>query len=77
MREARNPDEVARAFELINGDRVEALTVIVDPVFIEHRVQLAALAAAKRLPSVSKFRDCAEAGRLMAYGPDGLCTLES
>jgi putative ABC transport system substrate-binding protein len=67
---ARNADEIERAFELINGDRVEALTVIVDPVFIEHRARLAALAATKRLPSVSEFRDYAEAGGLMAYAPD-------
>jgi putative ABC transport system substrate-binding protein len=70
MLAARNADETERAFELINGDRVEALTVIVDPVFIEHRARLAALAATKRLPSASEFRDYAEAGGLMAYAPD-------
>jgi putative tryptophan/tyrosine transport system substrate-binding protein len=70
MLAARNADEIERAFELINGDRSEALTVIVDPVFIEHRARLAALAAEKRLPSVSEFRDYAEAGGLMAYSPD-------
>ena len=70
MLAARNTDEIERAFELINNDRVEALTVIVDPVFIEHRAQLTALATTKRLPSVSQFRDYAEAGGLMAYAPD-------
>src|SRR5215470_9412442 len=43
MLAARNTDEIERAFELINNDPVEALTVIVDPVFIEHRAQLTAL----------------------------------
>jgi putative tryptophan/tyrosine transport system substrate-binding protein len=70
MLAARNVDEIERAFELINGDQVEALTVIVDPVFIEHRTRLAALAVTKRLPSVSEFREYAEAGGLMAYASD-------
>lgn len=50
--------------------RAEALTVIIDPVFIAHRTRITALAAKSRLPSVSAFREYAEAGGLMVYAAD-------
>jgi putative ABC transport system substrate-binding protein len=41
-----------------------------DVVFTSHRSRIAELALKHRLPSMFGFRDMAEAGGLMAYGPD-------
>lgn len=69
MFEARDAKEIDRAFERIANERPEALTIIGDPVFTEHRAQIAALAAKSRLPSVSAVIEYADAGGLMAYAP--------
>jgi putative ABC transport system substrate-binding protein len=69
MFEAGNAKEVDRAFQAMARERPEALTLIVDPVFISYRTQIAALAAKRHLPSVSAFTEYADAGGLMAYAP--------
>jgi putative ABC transport system substrate-binding protein len=66
---ARDAKEIDTALEAMARERPETLTVIVDPVFIGHRTQIAALAAKSRLPSVSAFSEYADAGGLMAYAP--------
>jgi putative tryptophan/tyrosine transport system substrate-binding protein len=50
-------------------ERAEAVLVMTDSLFILHRTRLAALAARNRLPSMYGFREFAEAGGLMSYGP--------
>jgi len=70
MLTARDANEIDPAFEAMTKERAEALTVLVDPVFIVHRTRITALAIKSRLPSVSAFRDYAEAGGLMAYAAD-------
>jgi putative ABC transport system substrate-binding protein len=67
MLTASDANEIDPAFEAMTKKRVEALTVLIDPVFIVHRTRITALAIKGRLPSVSAFRDYAEAGGLMAY----------
>ena len=64
---ARDSEEIDRAFEAVTRERAGALIVIVDPVFIAQRTRITALAAKSRLPSVSAFKEYAEAGGLMAY----------
>jgi putative ABC transport system substrate-binding protein len=49
--------------------RADALLVGPDPLFVSRRVQLATLAARHVVPTVYPFRDDAEAGGLMSYGP--------
>jgi putative ABC transport system substrate-binding protein len=61
--------DVDKAFQSMARERFEALTVIVDPVFINNRAHIAALAAKHRLPSVSAFTEYAVAGGLIAYAP--------
>ena len=39
------------------------------PLLLQERQRLADFAAKSRLPAISMFRDFAEAGGLMAYGP--------
>jgi len=68
--QARNPDEIERAFAAIAKERTRALHVFPDPVFVTHRGLIADLALKHRLPVVSGARESAEAGMLMSYGPD-------
>src|SRR5262249_2614613 len=67
MLTARDVKEMDSAFEAMTKERAEALTVLVDPVFIAHRTRITAFAIKGRLRRVSGFRDYAEAGGLMAY----------
>jgi len=64
---ARDREEIDQAVEAVSRERAAALTVIVDPVFIANRTRIIALAAKNRLPSVSAFKEYAEAGGLMSY----------
>jgi hypothetical protein len=41
-----------------------------DPIFLAARIQLAILAARYALPAIYPFREQAEAGGLLSYGPD-------
>ncbi len=68
--EARTPNEFDSAFKAMAKDRVEALLVVQDSMFMLHRVQLADLAEKYRLPSMHGFREHVEAGTLMSYGPN-------
>jgi putative ABC transport system substrate-binding protein len=67
--EARGPNEFDGAFAAMAKERVEALLVVVDAMFILHRTRLADLAARSRLPAVYGTRESVEAGGLMSYGP--------
>jgi putative ABC transport system substrate-binding protein len=65
----RRPDEVPAALQSVVRARAEALFVLDDTALTRHRAQILKLAAAHRLPVVSRYRDFAEAGGLIAYGP--------
>jgi putative ABC transport system substrate-binding protein len=67
--EARNPNEIERAFTAIAKERTRALHVFPDPVFTTHRGLIADLALKHRLPAVSGLKEYADAGLLMSYGP--------
>jgi putative ABC transport system substrate-binding protein len=67
--EARGPNDFDGAFAAMATERVGALLVVVDPVFILHRTRLADLAARSRLPAAYGTRESVEAGGLMSYGP--------
>jgi ABC-type uncharacterized transport system substrate-binding protein len=63
------PDDFDRALSAIVADRAGAVLVATSPMFFGHRRQLAELALKHRLPTIFAFREYAEAGGLMAYGP--------
>jgi len=65
--EARVPPEIDSAFEAMIRERAGALVVLPDPIFGNQRIQIAELAAKRRLPSVFGVRESVEAGGLMAY----------
>ena len=68
---ARGSDELAEAFFTIADRRVDAVIVMDDPMTIANSKTIADLTATYRLPSAS-FTEIAEAGGLLAYGPNRL-----
>jgi putative ABC transport system substrate-binding protein len=68
--EVRAAEEVERAFAAMTRERAGALVVLPDPVFYNHRVRVAELAAKHRLPAMYGIAEHAEVGGLMAYAAD-------
>jgi putative tryptophan/tyrosine transport system substrate-binding protein len=65
--EVRDPREFDNAFAALTKASSDAIFVPADPLFFQHRVRLAELAAKSRLPAMWGLREHAEAGGLMAY----------
>jgi len=68
--EARNAQEIERAFEIAGENRAAALQTIADAFFWSLRSRIVALAARYRLPAVYPESDFVTAGGLLAYGPN-------
>jgi putative ABC transport system substrate-binding protein len=66
----RDPNDYAGAFEAMSRAQAEALFVMDDGAITKHRRRILDLAAKRSLPVVSIYRDFAEAGGLIAYGPN-------
>ena len=67
---ARSAEEIERAFQTATRERAQVLIVLGDTYFLSQVSQIAGLARKNRLPSAHTIRDYAEAGGLIAYGPD-------
>ena len=61
--------DIETAFAMLVEKRADALLVGLDPLFVSSRVQLAMLAARHAVPAIYPFREDAESGGLMSYGP--------
>jgi putative tryptophan/tyrosine transport system substrate-binding protein len=70
MFEARGPDEFDRTFAEIASAGAASLLVLADPLFSAHTERIADFADKSRLPAMYGLREHAEAGGLMAYGPN-------
>jgi putative tryptophan/tyrosine transport system substrate-binding protein len=69
--DVNNSAEIDAAFVRLHDEsRLQGLLVTNDTLFIFQRVQLAILAARLAVPTVSPFREMAEAGSLLSYGPN-------
>jgi putative ABC transport system substrate-binding protein len=66
--EARRPQDLVKAFEVIRAAKANALVVLVDPMFIAERVRIAELALSSRIPAMYHLRQFVEAGGLISYG---------
>lgn len=66
--EARTPEEIGKAFDMMKSLRAEALIVQADGTFSNERKLIADLALKARLPSIYWIREPVEAGGLMSYG---------
>jgi len=68
--EARTPADIEKAISAVAQGKAGALIVQRDGVFVDHRRQIAELAAKNRLLTLSNDREYVEAGALMSYGVD-------
>ena len=66
--DVRGSDDVLQAMETATKRGANALVVAESTVFFIHQTQIVDLAAKKRLPTVSPWRELPEAGGLMSYG---------
>jgi putative tryptophan/tyrosine transport system substrate-binding protein len=68
--EAGAPSEFKGAFAAMAAGRADALLVSDDAMFWAYRHRITELAAAHRLPAMSRIQGFAEAGGLLQYGDD-------
>jgi putative ABC transport system substrate-binding protein len=66
---AGTESEINTTFATLVQRQVGALVVSADPFFFARREQLVALAARHAVPAIYEWREFAEAGRLISYGP--------
>jgi putative ABC transport system substrate-binding protein len=66
----RGSEGLARAFRAAADARAGAIILLPSPIFFWGRVRVAHLAAEHQLPTISPFVEFAQAGGLMAYGPN-------
>ena len=67
--EARQPEDIERAFTAMGLKRAGALLVVSDAMFILQRTRIADLAAKAHLPAMYILREHMEAGGFAFYGP--------
>ena len=67
---ARNSVEIDAAFAELVRAKCDAIITATDPIMLDRREQIAALAERNALPAVSFTRPFAVAGGLMSYGPN-------
>jgi putative ABC transport system substrate-binding protein len=66
--DAHTEDDIDRAVAAIGQQRMGALLVFADPLFLNQRHQLVTLVARHAVPAIYADRDYAEAGGLISYG---------
>jgi putative ABC transport system substrate-binding protein len=66
----RSEEELEPLLDAAARDGVEALVLLSDPLVVVRQPDIAALAKARRWPSISDRRAYAAAGGLLSYGPD-------
>jgi len=66
--EIQGTSDVGKGFVTASENRAGALFVLGDPLLFSFRADIANLAVRHGLPSISPYREAAEAGGLMAYG---------
>jgi ABC-type uncharacterized transport system substrate-binding protein len=68
--EIRGPDDFERAFQAAATERADALFVPADQLTTNNRTRIVELAARSRTRALYELRELADAGGLMAYGPN-------
>jgi putative ABC transport system substrate-binding protein len=63
--------DIDAVFARIGGEkRIQGILITNEPFYLAQRVQLAILAARYGMPAIYPFREMAEAGGLLSYGPN-------
>ena len=65
--EARNPQEIDRAFAMMTKDHAGAVVIFPDAIYGNQITQIVGLTAQRRLPAIYATAENAEAGGLMVY----------
>jgi putative tryptophan/tyrosine transport system substrate-binding protein len=68
--EVRDPSEIDQAFAAMTREQAGGLIVLAGTMTMDNRTRIADHAARRHLPTVSWQREYAEAGGLLAYGPN-------
>ena len=68
--EVATPDEIPAGFEAAAAGGAEALVVLPNAIFWNHRARIIALAAQYRMPAIYPEREYADDGGLLAYVQD-------
>jgi putative ABC transport system substrate-binding protein len=68
--EVHGPEDFERAFAAARSEQADALIVPATGLFAMDPTRIAALAVQSRMPTLGLIREFAEAGCLMAYGPN-------
>jgi putative ABC transport system substrate-binding protein len=66
----RSPNDLPAVFQAVAGVRAEAVFVLDDTALTRQRGEILKLATAHSLPVVARYKDFADAGALIAYGPN-------
>jgi putative ABC transport system substrate-binding protein len=67
--EVRGHDDVVRGFDSAKTGRAEAINILASPLLSSLSPTIVDLAARNRLPAIHQWREHAEAGGLVSYGP--------
>jgi putative ABC transport system substrate-binding protein len=66
---AAKEEDIDSAFAVMARERPDALMLDPDPFLVSRREQIVALANYHKIPALYEWRESAEAGGLMSYGP--------
>ena len=70
--DVKGPDDLEAVFAAIKKERVDALVVLADPMFLGQRRRIADLSIKSGLPSIYGIPEHADAGGLLAYAANRL-----
>ena len=70
--EAAQVDDLDAAFSTMAKEQADGLIVLVNPMFVGHRLQIAERAAKQRLPAIYEWTFFVQSGGLISYGADVL-----
>ena len=68
--DANRPEDLEGALQVLASERVDVVIVLQTSILVSNRQEIAALALAKRLPTVYGYREHVVAGGLISYGVD-------
>jgi putative ABC transport system substrate-binding protein len=68
--EVSTSSEFETAFDTVAHEKIGALLILIDPLFLANSKTLAELSVKSRLITMTGYRTFAEAGALMSYGPN-------
>jgi putative ABC transport system substrate-binding protein len=68
--EAQDPNDFDRVFAAMSRERVGGLILIPSAMFVDERRRIVNVVVKDRLPAMFYFREFAEVGGLMSYGPN-------